>query len=333
MKWLITGGCGFIGSNLAGFLMAKGGTPIVVDNLSRPRVEENRNWLLNEFGIKTFEIDILDLDKLNLIFETEKNIDGIIHLAGQVSLLSSINNPRRDFEINALGTLNVLECFKNHAKDAHLVFTSSNKVYGELSSLNLDENKTRYSLIDYPNGINEEFIINPTGGYGSSKYSAELLIADWSRNYSLKSTVLRQSSVYGERQFPTSDQGWAAFFTEQFIAGINFEISGNGKQVRDLLYVKDLCDLIYTIIERGSDATGTYNVGGGQENSLSLLELFKELSLRTRNFPEFLQGSMRPFDQKVFISDNSKISFKTGWEPKTTINKGLTKLVQWIESN
>jgi CDP-paratose 2-epimerase len=333
MKWLITGGCGFIGSNLAGYLMAKGGTPIVVDNLSRPRVEENRNWLLNEFGIKTFEIDILDLDKLNLIFETEKNIDGIIHLAGQVSLLSSINNPRRDFEINALGTLNVLECFKNHAKDAHLVFTSSNKVYGELSSLNLDENNTRYSLIDYPNGINEEFIINPTGGYGSSKYSAELLIADWSRNYSLKSTVLRQSSVYGERQFPTSDQGWAAFFTEQFIEGINFEISGNGKQVRDLLYVEDLCDLIYTIIERGSDATGTYNVGGGQENSLSLLELFKELSLRTRNFPEFLQGSMRPFDQKVFISDNSKISFKTGWEPKTTINKGLTKLVQWIESN
>ncbi len=332
MKWLITGGCGFIGSNLASYLQTKGGTPIVVDNLSRPRVEENRNWLLNEFGIKTHEMDILDLSKLNLIFKKEKNINGIIHLAGQVSLLSSIHNPRRDFEINALGTLNVLECFRNHARDAHLVFTSSNKVYGELSNLNLDENNTRYSLVDYPHGINEEFAINPSGGYGSSKYSAELLIADWSRNYSLKATVLRQSSVYGARQFPTSDQGWAAFFAEQFIAGKNFEISGNGKQVRDLLYVEDLFDLIYTIIEQGFDTTGTFNVGGGQVNSLSLLELFKELSLRTRNFPEYLEGSMRPFDQKVFISDNSKISLKTGWEPKTTINKGLTKLLQWIES-
>jgi len=330
MKWIITGGCGFIGSNIAQRLKQSGGEPIVIDNISRPRVIENRKWLKQKFSIDCIQMDILDKKALFEVFSKHSDASGIIHLAGQVSLLDSISHPRKDFEINAIGTLNILECMSTYLPNSHLVFTSSNKVYGDLLDIEVRETNSRFELVKFNNGIDETFRINPKGGYGVSKFSAELLINDWAENYKLKCTILRQSSVYGERQFPTSDQGWATYFTEQFIDNKDFHINGNGKQVRDLLYVGDFYNLINCIFTSGADAVGTFNVGGGQANSSSLLELFETLQTLTGNSPIFTKGPIRNFDQKVFISDNSLISSRIGWKPTVNYHDGLQALINWL---
>lgn len=332
MKWIITGGCGFIGSNVAQRLVQSGGEAVVIDNLSRPRVTENMKWLKENFSIDCIQIDILDKEALFKVFSDHQDASGIVHLAGQVSLLESISNPRKDFEINAIGTLNVLECMKEFLPNSHLVFTSSNKVYGDLLYVEARETISRFELTKFKNGIDETFTINPKGGYGVSKYSAELLINDWAHNYNLKFTILRQSSVYGERQFPTSDQGWATYFTEQFINNTAFTINGNGKQVRDLLHVGDFYDLLNCIFKSGREAIGTFNVGGGYSNSSSLLELFDILHKLTKNSPNFTIGPTRNFDQKVFISDNSLISSRTNWKPKVIFNDGIQALIEWLRA-
>jgi len=329
MKWIITGGAGFIGSNIAKQLLEKGGTPVIIDTLIRPRVALNAAWLMSSYGIKVISIDIRDKQKMSEVFSKNLDTSAVIHLAGQVSLLDSINHPRNDFEINALGTLTVLECLKEFIPSAHLIYSSSNKVYGNLSNHLYNETVSRYQIKDWPDGVNEKFEILPSGGYGVSKYSAELLINDWSSSYNLKSTVLRQGSIYGERQFSTSDQGWAAYFIEQFQLNQKFTINGNGKQVRDLLYVDDLFDLIFKLVELGTSAIGTFNVGGGTTNSLSLLELFEILQKITGNSPGYTKGGIRPHDQKVFISDNSRITNLTGWLPTISYTEGLIKLLEW----
>lgn len=329
MKWIITGGAGFIGSNIAKQLLEKGGTPVIIDTLIRPRVALNADWLMSSYGIKVIPIDIRDKQKMSEVFSKNLDTSAVIHLAGQVSLLDSINHPRNDFEINALGTLTVLECLKEFIPSAHLIYSSSNKVYGDLSNHLYNETVSRYQLKDWPDGVNEKFEILPSGGYGVSKYSAELLINDWSSSYNLKSTILRQGSIYGERQFSTSDQGWAAYFIEQFQLNQKFTINGNGKQVRDLLYVDDLFDLIFKLVELGTSAIGTFNVGGGITNSLSLLELFEILQKTTGNSPDYITGGIRPHDQKVFISDNSRITNRTGWLPSVSYLDGLIKLLEW----
>jgi CDP-paratose 2-epimerase len=329
MKWIITGGAGFIGSNIAKQLLEKGGTPVIIDTLIRPRVALNADWLMSSYGIKVISIDIRDKQKMSDVFSKNLDASAVIHLAGQVSLLDSINHPRNDFEINALGTLTVLECLKEFIPSAHLIYSSSNKVYGDLSNHLYNETVSRYQLKDWPDGVNEKFEILPSGGYGVSKYSAELLINDWSNSYNLKSTILRQGSIYGERQFSTSDQGWAAYFIEQFQLNEKFNINGNGKQVRDLLYVDDLFDLIYKLVGLGTSAIGTFNVGGGTTNSLSLLELFELLQKITGNSPSYIKGGNRPHDQKVFISDNSRITKRTGWLPSVSYTDGLIKLLEW----
>lgn len=332
MKWIITGGCGFIGSNIAQRLVQSGGTAVVIDNLSRPRVTENERWLRENFSIDCIQIDILDKESLLKVFSDHQDTSGIVHLAGQVSLLESISDPRKDFEINAMGTLNILECMKEFLPNSHLVFTSSNKVYGDLLDIETRETMSRFELVKFKNGIDETLTINPKGGYGVSKYSAELLINDWAYNYNLKCTILRQSSVYGERQFPTSDQGWATYFAEQFINNTDFCINGNGKQVRDLLHVSDFYNLINCIFASGRESVGTFNVGGGYSNSSSLLELFETLHELTQTSPDFTIGPTRNFDQKVFISDNSLISSRTNWKPEVRLSDGMQALVKWLRA-
>jgi len=333
MKWIITGGAGFIGCNIAKRLFEMGGTPVIIDTLIRPRVGLNADWLMSNYGVKTISVDIRDKQNMSEVFLKNLDASAVIHLAGQVSLLDSINNPRNDFEINAMGTLTVLECLKEFIPDAHLIYSSSNKVYGDLSNHLYNETDSRYQLKDWPDGVNEEFEIHPSGGYGVSKFSAELLINDWSSTYNLKSTILRQGSIYGERQFSTSDQGWAAYFIEQFQLNQEFTINGDGKQVRDLLFIDDLFNLILKLIQLGSSAVGTFNVGGGATNSLSLLELFEILQNITGNSPNFTKGGIRPHDQKVFISDNSRIMSSTGWLPTVNYNEGLMKLLEWTRFN
>lgn len=329
MKWIITGGSGFIGANVARMLHESGQIPIVIDNLSRPRVFENSEWLKGEFNIETHKVDIRDTSTLKDIFRIHGDANAILHLAGQVSLLDSIQDPRKDFEVNALGTFNILETMRECIPDAHLIFSSTNKVYGELTEEIFLEKPTRFISTQKPNGFDEETKLHPSGGYGVSNYAAELLIEEWRRSYGLKCTILRQSSIYGPRQFSTSDQGWVAFFVESFLKNIEFKINGNGKQVRDILFVEDLFRLFERIIELGIQSQGTFNVGGGIENSLSILELFEILSEKTGNFPRFESGSMRPYDQLVYISDNTNITRATGWRPGKTYLEGLDELISW----
>lgn len=329
MKWIITGGAGFIGSNFASRLHALGGEPIVIDTLIRPRVEQNATWLADTFGIETIQVDIRDKFRLSQVFRSHQDADAVIHLAGQVSSLDSIRDPRTDYEVNVIGTFNILECVRELTTNAHLIYSSTNKVYGDLNHVHFEEGELRYSTREWPNGFAESLPIAPAGGYGVSKCSAEFFVTDWGKTYDMTTTVLRQSSIYGERQFSTSDQGWAAFFVESFLRNTDFQINGNGKQVRDLLYVGDLFELVQRILKCGLGASGAFNVGGGQENSLSLLELFNFLHDSTGNFPEYLSGPKRLHDQLVYISDNSLISNVTGWEPETGYEVGLTKLIEW----
>lgn len=333
MKWIITGGAGFIGCNFAQRLFELGGEPVVIDSLTRPRVKKNAAWLQKNFGINTILVDIRDKPNLSKVFQANSDASAVIHLAGQVSLLESIEKPRNDFEVNVAGTFNILECVKEYVPSAHLIYSSTNKVYGDLAGIEFDEHELRYLSPSWPKGFDESLAICPAGGYGVSKCSAEFFIADWGNTYDLKTTILRQSSIYGERQFSTSDQGWAAFFVESFLLDNEFTINGNGKQVRDLLHVEDLFNLVKLILETGRGATGAFNIGGGPENSLSLLELFNFLNLSTGNFPKFHSGPKRPHDQLVYISNNSKIQIVTGWRPVIQYEMGLRRLIAWTKEN
>ena len=333
MKWIITGGAGFIGCNFAQRLAERGDEAVIIDNLSRPRVDQNSIWLREKYGVHTIREDIRDRNAISQVFKNNADAAAIIHLAGQVSLLDSLENPRNDFETNVSGTFNVIECFKEHIPNAHLIFSSTNKVYGDLEKIDFREEDSRYSANEYKNGFNETIEIAPAGGYGVSKCAAEFFISDWGKTFGLKTTVLRQSSIYGERQFSTSDQGWAAFFVERFLRKETFTINGNGKQVRDLLHVEDLFMLVDAILQSSGSALGTFNIGGGIRNSLSLLELFDLLSEVTGNRPTYMSGARRPHDQLVFVSDNSKICEVLGWQPTIDVHSGIMRLVNWTSDN
>lgn len=330
MKWLITGGCGFIGTNVVEQLVRDGHEPVVFDNVSRPRVHRNLSYLREDLKLDVTVADVRDTSAVNRFFAANTDADVVVHLAGQVSFMSSLADPRSDFEINALGTLNVVDAVVRHAPQARLVFSSTNKVYGTLEELRTEELHTRYVFPEYPNGLPSDLPLRPSGGYSVSKMSADQIVLDWSRHHGLRGVVFRQSSVYGGRQFATEDQGWAAFFAERFVTNESFRISGNGKQVRDLLHVDDLYRAFVIAAQTDATVGRCYNIGGGPDNSLSLLELFDELRARTGNSPTYEAGPPRPADQRIFIADISELSM-LGWHP--TINKdlGLEGLIAWAE--
>ncbi|MDP3949877.1 NAD-dependent epimerase/dehydratase family protein [Microbacterium sp.] len=329
-KWIVTGGCGFIGTNVCESLVADGITPIVVDNLARPRVHQNLTMLRDELGVQCHVVDIRDREGLRACLASHADARVVLHLAGQVSFVASLRNPRYDFETNAMGTFNVLEAVRDLIPAAAVIYSSTNKVYGDLAQLRTDETETRYVLPDFPAGIPNDLPLHLHGGYGCSKGSADQLVTDWAEFHGVHGVSLRQSSIYGGRQFATEDQGWAAFFAERFVSDEPYSISGNGKQVRDLLHVDDLyrayrcaADSIEAIVGRA------FNIGGGVSNSASLLELFDQLQRRTGFRPSYTAGPPRPFDQKVFIADTSEFTARTGWEPRVGLDQGLDELVDW----
>lgn len=329
MKWLITGGCGFIGTNVVERLLRDGNDPVVFDNISRPRVHRNLSFLRDDLGLEVVVGDVRDAGSVDRFIARHADADVILHLAGQVSFMSSLADPRTDFETNALGTFNVVESAVRHTPDAALLFSSTNKVYGTLAELRSEELATRYVFPDFPDGLPANLPLRPSGGYSVSKMVADQTVLDWSRHHGLNGVVFRQSSVYGGRQFATEDQGWAAFFAEQFVGDEPFRISGNGKQVRDLLHVEDLYTAFVLAAHRIEASSGQcYNIGGGPMNSLSLLELFDELSSRTGTRPSYEAGPPRPADQRVFIADISELA-ALGWVPQVGIDEGLDGLVAW----
>jgi CDP-paratose 2-epimerase len=327
MKILITGGLGFIGVNTSKFF-SKDNEVHIIDNVSRKGAMDNYKLLCDDPNIKLHVVDIRNFFDLEIIFKKIKP-DVVIHLAGQVAVTFSVSNPREDFEINSLGTFNVLECIRIHSPNSTLLFSSTNKVYGDYRN-ELVEIDKRY---EYSNGfgVDEETPIDFHSPYGCSKGSADQYVRDYSRIYNIKSVVLRQSCIYGQNQFGIEDQGWVAWFTIASNFNKKFYVYGNGKQVRDILHIDDLTTLYSLIIENIDLCKGEiFNVGGGKNNTLSLLELIQSLNTNPSNF-EF--RDWRPGDQKIYVSNINKLNTILGWSPKISVSEGLKKLNDWVIEN
>jgi len=336
VKYLITGGCGFVGSNLAAEVLKRGESLVVMDNLFRFGTEKNLEWLRSLGTFSYYHHDIRNYNDVEYIIRKEKP-DAIFHLAGQVAMTTSIENPRLDFEINALGTNNLLESVRKFNPDAAVLYSSTNKVYGDLEQFNYDENNTRYICREYPNGFDEKVTLDFRSPYGCSKGSADQYLLDYARMFDLKTAVFRHSSMYGGRQFATFDQGWIGWFCEKALEIKNeksfepFTISGTGKQVRDVLYTSDIVNLYFSALANIEKIKGeAFNIGGGIENSLSLLELFGLLGKTLNIEMHYKMLPWRKSDQKVFVADNSKIKNLTGWYPQVNTVDGISKMIEWL---
>ncbi len=328
MRWLVTGGVGFIGTNLVDHLMQQGHDVVVLDDMSRGGVEANAAFLADRHGVEPALIDVADGAALERFLTGQDPFDAIAHLAGQVSLMASIEDPMRDFQVNALGTLNVLEHVRLHSPGTVVMGMSSNKLYGDLSAVRIVEEPTRYVAPDWPRGFDESLPMDFHGPYGCSKGVADQYLGDYARTYGLRTASLRQSSVYGPHQHPRSDQGWVAHLLAEAVAGNPIQLNGVGKQVRDLLHATDLARLFERLAEAAQPgAPLQVNVGGGPDRTLSILELFAWLEERLGRPVEYATGPERPSDQKVFVSDNVSVSRATGWEPRVTVDEGLTALL------
>ncbi len=333
-KILITGGAGFIGVNLAySFLKRKNNFVVIYDNLSRKGVENNINWLLSfKFpNLNFIKGDIRDYKKLK---ETVKNFDEIFHLAAQVAVTKSVEDPIEDFRINAEGTLYLLEAIRKNSPDAKIVFSSTNKVYGELLNLKLKEGGKRYYLVEKREGIDEKINLDFHSPYGCSKGTADQYVRDFYRIYGLKTVVFRQSCIYGPQQFGNEDQGWVAHFVIRAILDEKINIYGDGKQVRDILEVSDLISAYKLAIKKINKTKGQiYNIGGGKKNTFSLLELIEYLEKKLNKKISLDFYDWRPGDQKIFVSNNKKFIKDTGWDIKIDKFKGVDKLITWVEKN
>jgi len=334
-KILITGGAGFIGVNIASYYLKKGYEVSILDNFSRKGSVANIDWLkeANSKRLKITTVEIRsDQQKIN---EIVKNKDIILHLAAQVAVTSSVTNPREDFEINALGTFNILEAIRRSGNNPIFIYSSTNKVYGGLKDLETVEEKTRYRFKNLPNGVSEERCLDFYSPYGCSKGCADQYVRDYARIYGLNTIVFRQSCIYGPHQFGVEDQGWVAWFIIALVNSRNITIYGNGKQVRDLLYIDDLI----SAYDKASNNIGKtkgqiYNIGGGRKNTISIWLEFKPILEKLfRRKIDVKFSDWRPGDQLIFVSDIRKAKKDFGWEPKVKVEFGITKLYEWVSKN
>ena len=332
-KILIIGGAGFIGSNCAEYFHKKGWSVYIFDNLSRKGTQINLSRIQKKIR-KFFRGDIKIFDSINNILKKLKP-DVVIHAAGQVAVTTSIINPRYDFEDNLLGTFNILESLRINDLKSKLIYTSTNKVYGALENIPLKKNEYRYDFLNLKKGINEKSNLDFHSPYGCSKGAADQYVNDYSRIFKIDSYVLRQSCIYGQNQFGIEDQGWVAWFLIASLLNKKIKIYGDGKQVRDILFIEDLCELFYKISISKTDKIQDriYNVGGGKKFSLSLLELVNYLKKRKKIKLNYSFSNSRKGDQKIYISDNSKITKKFKWKPSVKPYDGIDKLIEWIKLN
>ncbi|MGJ8745219.1 GDP-mannose 4,6-dehydratase [Polaribacter sp.] len=336
MKYLITGGCGFIGSNLAAEVLKRGEELVVFDNLFRHGSSLNLEWLKEKGEFKYYPFDIRNLNDIETVIKNEKP-DVVFHLAGQVAMTTSISNPRLDFEINAMGTFNLLDSIRKYSPNTMVLYSSSNKVYGDFEELTFIEQESRYICKEYLNGFDESLPLNFHSPYGCSKGAADQYLLDFNRIYGIKTVVFRHSSMYGGNQHSTIDQGWIGWFCQKAIDIKNkvnkdkFTISGSGKQVRDVLHSEDVVSLYFASVENIDSVKGkAFNIGGGISNSLSLLELFKFLEKELDIKMDFKRLPERESDQLLFVADNTKISDLTNWKPKVKTKEGLVKMLEWL---
>lgn len=333
MKHLITGGAGFIGSNTAEYFAKKGDEVIIFDNMSRKGSQANLAWLQSTFPkLEVIEADITkDTAKLT---ELAQQVDVIIHLAGQVAVTTSVEDPRADFEANALGTFNVLEAARKAKNPPIVLYSSTNKVYGGMHDVEIIETEEAYAYKNFPEGIDEMHNLDFHSPYGCSKGAADQYVRDYARIYDLKTVVFRQSCIYGPRQFGIEDQGWVAWFIIAALTNQPITVFGDGKQIRDVLYVNDLIKAYELAIKNIDQVTGEiFNTGGGPENTLSLLQLIGEIEAHHGKKLEYSFADWRPGDQKVYVSNTKKIEFMLGWRAETTVEAGIEQLYAWVKAN
>lgn len=338
MKLLINGGCGFLGSNLASYAIEHGFDVTVFDNMSRLGSDKNREWLKSVGDYTFIHGDTRNKNDLENVIK-EGQFDAVFHLAGQVTMTKSITDPYKDFETNAMGAVNLLDSIRKYSPQTAVIFSSTNKVYGDLEDYTYEETDTRYTCKEFPNGFDESVPLDFRSPYGCSKGSADQYMLDFARIYGLKTVVFRHSSMYGSRQFATYDQGWVGWFVAKAIEKYQnpdcepFTISGNGKQVRDLLQAQDMIDLYFTALANIDKIQGqAFNIGGTMSQSLSLLELFDMLNKILEIKMEYTELPPRQSDQKVFVADITKIKNAIGWEPKVSAYEGVSKMVEWVKT-
>ena len=329
---LITGCAGFIGVNSAVAFANNGWNVVALDNLSRPGARDNLDWLMENAGIEFIKADIRDVSVINQIIKLHRP-DVLLHLAAQVAVTTSVVNPREDFEINALGTFNLLEAVREFQPQCFFINASTNKVYGKMEDCDIIELDGHYTYKDIT-GASEQRMLDFHSPYGCSKGTADQYCIDYSRIYNLQTVNLRQSCIYGQRQLGVEDQGWVAWFTIASLYGKPITIYGNGKQVRDILHIDDLIRCYERCIAKRDQISGqAFNIGGGPDNTLSLLELLKMLKDKTGIDPELSWDDWRPGDQPVFICDIDKAEKVLGWRPEIDVEQGVSKLVNWVKNN
>lgn len=334
-NYLVTGGAGFIGSNYVHRLLQRGETVTIFDNLSRAGAPRNLEWLKKEFGANAFEVVVGDVRDADRIAEATRSADVIVHLAGQVAVTTSVTNPRNDFEVNALGTFNVLEAARSSGRNPIFLYASTNKVYGGMDDVEVVEDATRWHYKDLTYGAPETQPLDFHSPYGCSKGTGDQYVRDYFRIYDLPTVVLRQSCIYGPRQFGIEDQGWLAWMIIAAVTGRQITIYGDGKQVRDVLHVEDLMDAYDAAVANIQVAKGqVYNMGGGVNNVLAIWAEFGPMieNLLGKKV-EVARGDWRPGDQRVFYADYRKAERELGWKPKISLEEGIERLFQWVKEN
>ena len=334
MKILITGGAGFIGCNIAKFYLDSGSEVIVLDDLSRLGSDKNLEWIKQIAKVEFIKQDIIDYEGLKAAIDTHKDADIIYHMAAQVAVTTSVSEPRRDFEINATGTFNLLEAVRELKINPVIIYASTNKVYGEMLDVKIIEENGRYQYKDLKNGISEDKQLDFHSPYGCSKGCADQYMIDYARIYGLKTVSLRQSCIYGPRQFGIEDQGWVAHFIISAVLDRPVTIYGDGKQVRDVLYIDDLIELFNLTYKNLEKVKGmAFNIGGGAKDQISLLELVSMLEGKLKKKVKINYTDWRPGDQKIYVSDISKAQKLLGWKPKVSKQEGIGRLIEWVQEN
>ncbi|GAP40832.1 GDP-mannose 4,6-dehydratase [Flexilinea flocculi] len=333
--YFITGGAGFIGSNFVAHLLEKNQNVVIFDNLSRNGSKMNLSWLREQYGQDAFRLiegDVRDSDALDKAME---KMDVVAHFAGQVAVTTSVMNPKEDFEVNALGTLNVLEAVRKSKNHPIVLYTSTNKVYGGMENVRVIERENDYAYLDFPQGISENQLLDFHSPYGCSKGTGDQYVRDYHRIYGIPTIVFRQSAIYGPHQFGIEDQGWVSWFIIAVLTGKPITIYGNGKQVRDLLYIEDLVRAYSAAIDHPEVSAGKiYNIGGGPENCISIWKDFGPILESLCGHPiEVAYGDWRPGDQAIYISDIRKIKQELGWTPTISAKEGITRLYSWASAN
>ncbi|MCE1255732.1 MAG: GDP-mannose 4,6-dehydratase [Anaerolineae bacterium] len=333
--YLVTGGAGFIGSNYVAHLLERGEKVTIYDNLSRSGSILNLKWLRETFGTQAFTLIEKDIRDAAAIKAAAVDADVIMHMAAQVAVTTSVTDPREDFEINALGTFNLLEAARASGRKPVILYTSTNKVYGGMENVRVLEAESDYRYADFPMGISEEQPIDFHSPYGCSKGSGDQYMRDYARIYDIPTVVFRQSCIYGTHQFGIEDQGWIAWFIIAAVLGKPISIYGDGKQVRDVLFVEDLVRAYDAAIEHIDITRGQiYNIGGGPEITLSVWAQFNPIleKLLGQNIPVAYKD-WRPGDQRIYVSDIRKAKKDLGWKPQISVEEGVSKLYHWVVAN